>query len=187
MRPRVRQRRDHLSQDEIDRLIAAARALGRHGHRHATMIHLAYRHGFRVTELVQLKKDQVDLDRKILYVRRLKRGMPATHTLHGTEVRELRRVLRESPDPRSPYVFVSERGGPLTRRGFAAMLQRAGEAAGLPLRVFPHMLRHTCGHLLANRGEDTRRIQEFLGHTNIAMTVKYTALAEDRLKDIWGD
>jgi site-specific recombinase XerD len=67
------------------------------------------------------------------------------------------------------------------------MILRAGEEAGLPFPVHPHMLRHTCGFYLANKGIDTRAIQQYLGHRNIQYTVRYTELAPHRFLDFWDD
>ena len=78
-----------------------------------------------------------------------------------------------------------ERGQPFGRMGIARMIERAGEAAKLPFPVHVHMLRHSTGHALANRGMDTRRLQHFLGHASIANTVRYTAMSPDPFKDIW--
>ena len=78
-----RRSREHLTPAEIDRLIAAARRLGRHGDRDAAMILLAYRHGLRVSELVGLRREQVDLRQGLLHVRRRKNGLPSTHPLRG--------------------------------------------------------------------------------------------------------
>jgi integrase len=73
--------------------------------------------------------DQVDLEHALLHVRRLKNGSPATHPLTGKELRALRRLQREQV-AKSPFVFISECGAPLSRRGFQAMLKRADEALG---------------------------------------------------------
>jgi site-specific recombinase XerD len=165
--------------------MAAARS-NRWGHRDATMILVAYRHGLRVSELVDLRWDQVDFEAAVLHVRRVKRGTPSTHPLTGSELRALRRLRRESD--RSPFVFLSERGHPFSAAGFARMLERAAGAAGLDdLKVHPHMLRHACGYELANRGVDTRALQGYLGHRNIQHTVRYTELAPGRFKDFWRD
>jgi site-specific recombinase XerD len=99
-------------------------------------------------------------------------------------MRALRKLQREQ-DPNSPFVFTSERGSPLTTAGFARMLERAGEAARLALKVHPHMLRHACGFALANKGHDTRALQAYLGHRNIQHTVRYTELSPGRFKDFW--
>ena len=163
--------------------MAAAKG-NRWGHRDATMILVAYRHGLRVSELIDLRWDQVDFDRATLAVRRVKNGTPATHPLLGDELRALRRLQREQ-DPKSPFVFTSERGSPFTTAGFARLVERAGVAAGLGFKAHPHMLRHACGFTLANKGHDTRSLQAYLGHTNIQHTVRYTELSSNRFKDFW--
>ena len=126
------------------------------------LVLIAFRHGLRAAELIDLRWDQVDLENALLHVRRLKNGSPASHPLTGRELRALRRLRPEQP--KSPFVFISERGAPFSKRGFQAMLERAGEAAGFDMKIHPHMLRHACGFKLANEGVDTRTIQAYLGH-----------------------
>jgi type 1 fimbriae regulatory protein FimB len=185
-RPNAERRsREHLTPAEIDRLIAAARQLGRHGHRDATMILLAYRHGLRVSELVSLRREQLDLRQGLLHVRRRKNGLPSTHPLHGPELRALRQVLHAYPE--TAYVFVSERGAPMIAATFRKLVARAGEAAKLGMPIHPHMLRHSTGYKLANDGQDTRAIQHYLGHRNIQHTVAYTRLDASRFNDFWPD
>jgi type 1 fimbriae regulatory protein FimB/type 1 fimbriae regulatory protein FimE len=176
--------REYLTDHEIEALMAAARQ-NRYGHRDATMILIAFRHGLRASELVDLRWDQVDLQRAVLHVRRAKQGTPSVHPLTGSEMRALRRLQRERES--GPFVFVSERGAPFTTAGFARMMERAATAAGLKLKVHPHMLRHACGFALANAGHDTRALQAYLGHKNIQHTVRYTELAPDRFKHFWRD
>ena len=174
--------REHLTPTEVESLIDAAKA-NRHGHRDATMILLAYRHGLRAAELVDLRWEQIDFAAATLHIRRVKKGTPATHPLRGDEMRALRKLQRETPA--SPFVFTSERGAPFTTAGFAKMIERAGSAAGLDFKPHPHMLRHACGFALANAGHDTRALQAYLGHRNIQHTVRYTELAPTRFKDFW--
>jgi type 1 fimbriae regulatory protein FimB/type 1 fimbriae regulatory protein FimE len=176
--------REYLTEGEVERLIEAA-GENRHGHRDATMILIAYRHGLRVAELVDLRWNQIELDAARLHVRRLKRGTPATHPLRGDELRALRRLQREQG--RSEFAFVSERGAPFSAAGFAKLIERAGEAAKLRLKAHPHMLRHACGYKLANDGVDTRSLQAYLGHRNIQHTVRYSELSPTRFKDFWRD
>ena len=161
----------------------AAKA-NRWGQRDATMILVAYRHGLRVSELVDLRWDQIDFDHANVHVRRVKKGTPSTHPIRGDELRALRKLLREQA-PRSPFVFTSERGSPFTTAGFARLVERAGEAGGFGYKVHPHMLRHACGFALANKGHDTRALKAYLGHKNIQHTVRYTELSPDRFKDFW--
>ncbi len=177
--------REYLTPDEVEALINAAKRAGRHGHRDATLVLIAYRHGLRVSELIALRWDQVDLKAGRLHVVRLKNGSPSTHPLRGPELRALRKVGREYPD--SCYVFSSERKGPLTTSTLRKIVARAGRLAELPFPVHPHMLRHACGYKLANDGHDTRAIQHYLGHKNITHTVRYTELAADRFNGFWQD
>jgi site-specific recombinase XerD len=99
-------------------------------------------------------------------------------------MRALRRLQREQ-EPKSPFVFVSERGAPFTTAGFARMIERLGKAADLSFKAHPHMLRHACGYKLANDGQDTRSLQAYLGHKNIQHTVRYTELSATRFKNFW--
>jgi integrase len=158
--------REYLTDAEVDRLTEAAKG-NRHGHRDATIILIAYRHGLRAAELVDLRWDQIEMASATLHVRRVKRGTPATHPIQGDALRALRRLQREQ-EPKSPFVFTSERGAPFTTAGFARMIERAGAEAGLGFKAHPYMLRHACGYALANKGHDTRALQAYLGHRNIS-------------------
>jgi type 1 fimbriae regulatory protein FimB/type 1 fimbriae regulatory protein FimE len=156
----------------------------RWGHRDATMVLVAYRHGLRASELVDLRWDQIEFGRGVLHVRRVKQGTPSTHPILGDELRALRRLQREQ-EPKSAFVFTSERGAPFSTAGFARMAERVGTEAKLGFKVHPHMLRHACGYKLANDGHDTRALQAYLGHKNIQHTVRYTELSPTRFKDFW--
>ena len=175
--------RRYLTEREVERLMETARKHSRRGHRDATMVLVAYRHGLRASELCDLQWHQIELPEGRLHVHRVKKGTPSVHPIRGDELRALRRLRRDNPT--DAYVFVSERGGPISRIGFHRLIQRLGEAAGMPFRVHPHMLRHACGYRLANDGHDTRSLQHYLGHKNIQHTVRYTELAADRFKDFW--
>jgi integrase len=175
--------REHLTEAEIERLMKAAQR-NRCGQRDATMVLVAYRHGLRVSELVDLRWDQVDFRTGTMHVRRVKQGTPSTHPIIGDELRYLRRLQREQ-EPKSPFVFTSERGSPFTTAGFARMIERAGKVAKLAFKAHPHMLRHACGYALANKGHDTRALQAYLGHRNIQHTVRYTEMSPTRFKDFW--
>jgi type 1 fimbriae regulatory protein FimB/type 1 fimbriae regulatory protein FimE len=177
--------REYLTSDEVEQLIRAAGRSGRHRHRDATLILVAYRHGLRVGELVALRWDQVDFKQAVLHVVRSKNGTASNHPLGGKEARALRRLRRTYGE--AAHVFVTERAGPMTAANVRKIVARAGRLARLPFPVHPHMLRHACGYKLANDGHDTRAIQHYLGHRNIVHTVRYTELASDRFKGFWGD
>ena len=176
--------REYLTEPEIERLMDAARQ-NRWSHRDATAILLAYRHGLRASELVALRWDDIDFTTSRLHVRRSKGGETAVHPLGGKELRALRRLQRESA--KSLYLFVSERGAPLSVAGYQRMVARAGKAAKFRFLIHSHMLRHSTGYKLANDGHDTRAIQAYLGHRNIQNTTRYTALAPQRFKEFFRD
>jgi type 1 fimbriae regulatory protein FimB/type 1 fimbriae regulatory protein FimE len=176
--------REYLTAPEVERLIKAAKT-NRHGPRDAAMILIAYRHGLRAAELVDLRWDQVEFGRNaVLHVRRVKNGIASTHPLQADEIRALRALMPEGKR-NSPFVFVSERDTPFTTAGFARMIGRAGVAAKFTYTVHPHMLRHGCGYKLANDGHDTRSLQAWLGHKNIQHTCSYTELSPTRFKNFW--
>jgi integrase len=178
--------REYLTESEIDKLIKAAKR-NRWGHRDATMILVAYRHGLRAAETVDLRWDQIEFGRNAsIHVRRVKSGTPSVHPLSADELRALRQIQRDQ-EPKSPFVFTSERGAPFTTAGFARMVERAGIEAGFAFKAHPHMLRHACGYALANKGHDTRALQAYLGHKNIQHTVRYTDMAPTRFKNFWRD
>lgn len=105
--------REYLTPDEIEKLMAAARSGGRYGHRDATLVLVAYRHGLRASEIADLEWSQVEFGRAAtLQVRRAMNGKPAAHPLRRDEIRALRKLRRQFPD--SAFVFATERGGPFT-------------------------------------------------------------------------
>jgi len=177
--------REYLLPAEIEKLIKAAKA-GRWGHRDATLVLVAYRHGLRAVEACELEWSQVEFGRSAaLHVRRAKGGKPAVHPIRGDELRMLTALRKLVPD--SGYVFTTERGTPFTPDAINRLVKTVGKRAKLPLPVHFHMLRHSCGYKLANDGIDTRAIQDWLGHVSITHTTRYTQLATTRFKDFWRD
>ena len=176
--------REHLTETEVDKLIEAAKN-NRHGHRDATMILAAYRHGLRASEICDLRWDQIDFTAATLHVHRVKSGKPSTHPVRGDELRALRKLQREAQ--KSPFVFITERGGPFTTDSFNWLVKRAGQKARFLFQIHAHMLRHATGYRLAGDGHDTRAIQDYLGHKNIQHTVRYTELSPTRFKNFWQD
>jgi len=181
-----RRLREYLTPKEVERLITAAKQRGRrYGLRDATMILVAYRHGLRVSELCALTWDQIDFAHGLMHVRRVKNGMPSVHQIGGEELRGLRALQRD--DTAGRFMFMTERGAPMTPAGFRKFLARLSRAAKFPFPVHPHMLRHATGYKLANEGHDTRSLQHYLGHKNIMHTVRYTELSPERFKNFWKD
>ena len=180
-----RRSREFLTPNEVDLLMVASKKLGRHTHRDHTMILMAYRHGLRVSELISLRWQQIDLTSGLIQVNRLKNGLNSVHPLFGPELRALRKIKRKYPN--TEYIFMSERGSPMTASAFGKIIARAGKIAEIGMPVHPHMLRHSTGFKLANESRDTRSIQQYLGHKNIRHTTLYTELAADKFTDFWPD
>jgi type 1 fimbriae regulatory protein FimB len=178
--------KNFLTEAEMKRFLAAARH-SRHGVRDHVMMLMAFRHGLRVSELVDMRLKDMDLETARLYVRRKKGSLSTHQPIEGDELRALRAWLRlreMRADARSPYLFLSERG-PMTRQAFNYLVAQTGKRAKLRFHVHPHMLRHSTGYYLANRNHDTRLIQDYLGHKNIAHTVRYTRTAASRFEGLW--
>jgi integrase len=151
--------REYLTDAEVESLTEAAKG-NRYGHRDATMILMAYRHGFRSSELVDLRWDQIDFDRATLAVRRVK---------------------QRDQETKSPFVFTSERGSPFTTAGFARMVERAGVEAKLGFKAHPHMLRHACGTPAASPwyrcDHDVVLTRGAFMHDHVRLSLSFLALA----------
>jgi integrase len=152
---------EYLTEPEIDKLMASA-GDGRNPVRDRLLILMAFRHALRVSELVDIRWQQIHLDTATVDIRRAKNGTPGIHGLQGDELRLLRALRREHPH--ADFVFLSERKAPLSVDGAQKLIERLGEAANLPFKIHAHMLRHAAGYALAARGIDTRTLQVFMGH-----------------------
>ena len=180
----ARRLRTYLTRNEVASLLRSSKK-SRHGARNHAMILIAYRHGLRASELVNLRWSDVDLERGTLYCRRAKGSRSSVHPLKCDEETALDRMQRASKTHAGDYVFRSERGERMTRSAFWRVVSQAGERAGLPVHAYAHLLRHSCGYYLANKGCDLRLIQDYLGHKQIQNTVRYTALNPARFAGLW--
>lgn len=180
-------RRKYLTINEMNDILSATSS-GMHALRDSCLFRICFYHGLRVSEACRLTLADVDLHHEIIYINRLKNGFSTTHPLTHNEVKELkswleiRRLYREADEP---WLFPSQKGGHLSRQQVYSLLRKYGHIAGLTIKPHPHMLRHGCGYALADRGIDTRLIQDYLGHRNIRHTVLYTASNAGRFRNIW--
>jgi integrase len=173
-------RRKYLTPDQARRVIAAAGKVGRYAGRNKLLLTLIYKHGLRVSEVVDLRWSDVDLDApkgRTLYVRRLGGSKDGTHTLEYDTVRLLK---RHRADAHGVHVFRSERGGPMSVDAVQVIVKRAGVEAKLKFQVHPHMLRHACGSALAEEGAHARLIQDYLGYKDIRNTDVYSGTSATR-------
>lgn len=178
--------RKFLSSHEVERLLAAI-----FGNQNATrdqcMLLMCYIHGFRISELCNLRLQDLDLNTSRLSVNRLKNGFSVQHPIQKRERVALLGWLAQRPQylgADSDYLFLSRHGSKLSRQHLYRIVRQYGEQAGLDVPVHPHMLRHACGYALADKGVDTRLIQDYLGHKNIQNTVIYTASNVERFRTI---
>jgi type 1 fimbriae regulatory protein FimB len=187
---RNKRRREHLTQDEVDKLLAASKTGSRNPVRDYCILLLMFRHGLRVSELCSMKLTDINLDIKEFHVTRLKGCDSGPHELYNGESPAIKAWLIERAKMNAPEdcdtLFISERRKPLSRCTVWLMITQVAEAAGLEyLSIHPHMLRHSCGYALVNKGTDIRIIQGYLGHRSISSTVRYTKLDSKRFAKLF--
>jgi type 1 fimbriae regulatory protein FimB len=170
--------KDYLDPPEVERLLEATKA-GRHG----VLSLVIYRHGLRISEAITMRLDALNLKQARLTVKRSRNSLSTEQPIEGDELRAIKRYLKTRDDS-LPWLFVSERGQPMTRQAVNYLIREAGERAGLG-RAWPHMLRHSCGFALANNGADFRVIQDYLGHRDPRHTTRYTRTASRRFEGLW--
>lgn len=176
--------RDYLTEDEFRALVESTKR-SRYRWRNTVMLLLMFYHGLRASEVCHLRRRDVDLHHGRIWIPRVKGSLSTEQPLLGEELRALKRYLAQRGPSQLPWLFLTERGEPCTRFGITYVVRTAGRRAGLSVPVHPHMLRHGCGHALANRGYDLRLIQDYLGHRDPKHTTRYTRTAAHRFEDLW--
>ncbi|WP_337050026.1 tyrosine-type DNA invertase [Serratia fonticola] len=184
---RTMTQRKYLTLTEIQSLLDST-LLTAHPKRNYCLIYMSFIHGLRVSEVSRLRISDLDLNEGILQVRRIKNGFSTIHPLLPDEIGIIKawlRIREQSENAASDWLFLSKKGNPLSRQRIYAIIRELSEQARLSISAHPHMLRHACGFALADRGIDTRLIQDYLGHRNIRHTVRYTASNAQRFSGIW--
>lgn len=175
--------KDFLSDMEIKQLLDASKKT-RYPKRNYLLLLMMYQHGLRVTEAISLKRSDVNIKESRIWVNRLKNGLSVEHPISGDELRAVKRYFASRKDG-LPWLFVNERGLPLTRQAVNYIVSTAAGRAELE-NVHPHTLRHSCGFYLANKGYDLRLIQDYLGHRDPKHTAHYTRVVSKRFEKLWG-
>lgn len=177
-----------LSHHDVTALLDLAAVPTPEDLRDRTMLELLYATGLRVSELVMAEEGQVNLE--VGYLRVTGKGSKQRLVPMGEGARQLLQQYVEAARPsllkqrRSRYLFVSRRGGPLTRQAFWKLLRLRAQRAGITQVISPHMLRHSFATHLLEGGADLRAVQVMLGHANIATTQIYTHVERGRLKKV---
>ena len=177
-----------LSVDEVDRLLSQPDARTPQGARDQAMLEVLYASGLRVSELVALPLSAIDAQGGVVRVRG--KGGKERIVPVGERARSCLGIYLSSARQRllgvrrSPDLFVTPRGGRMTRQGFWKLIGRHARAAGIGQRVYPHSLRHSFATHLLERGADLRAVQAMLGHADIATTQIYTHVDRARLKAV---
>jgi len=179
-----------LSLPEVERLLTAPPPGTPAGLRDRAMLETMYGCGLRVSELVSLKSEDVDLRARL--VRPFGKGGKERQVPLGDGVFETltaylaqARPLLLAPHPPTPFLFVTRRGGPMTRQHFLVLVKTYARQAGIARTISPHVLRHSFATHLLSGGADLRAIQEMLGHASVQTTQRYTRVDVARLREVY--
>jgi len=174
-----------LSLEEVDKLLQVPKTDNAKGLRDRALLEVLYATGLRVSELVGLKMDGVNLD--LGFVRCMGKGSKERIVPMGASAAAAVTIYLTARNVRKPtdYVFLNNRGGKLSRSGFWRILQGYGREAGIKKKLTPHVLRHSFATHLLERGADLRAVQTMLGHSNISTTEIYTHVMRERMKEIY--
>jgi len=178
----------YLETEEVEGLLASVDKSTPEGKRDHAMFELAYATGLRVSELVGMELDQVDLEMGCVTVmgkgsreRVVPVGIPASQALRDYLENTRPRLLRST---RCRALFVTRRGGPMTRQAFWKIVKKYARQAGISKEISPHTLRHSFATHLVQNSADLRSVQMMLGHSDISTTEIYTHVAQRRLKQL---
>ncbi|WP_157941201.1 MULTISPECIES: tyrosine-type recombinase/integrase [Arenibacter] len=163
--------KDFLRDAEIELILEASKKT-RYPKRNYLLLLTIYRHGLQVSEATAIKKSDVNIQESRIWVNRLKSGLSVEHPISEDVLSAIKRFLNSRKD-NLPWLFVNERGLPLSRHAVNYIVKVAAIKAKLE-NVHPHTLRHSCGFYLTNKGYDLRLIQDYLGHSDPKHTAHYT-------------
>lgn len=183
----VPKNKDHslkfLNQEQVDRLLSQPLLSSKTGLRDKAILELLFSTGLRVSELVSLNCDQVDLKTREFGVLG-KGGRTRVVFVSKRAANYVGRYLRSRMDKFNPLFIRTKKDARLTARSVQRMIKKYGRLAKLPISITPHVLRHSMATDLLRSGADLRSVQEILGHKNIATTQIYTHITDARLREV---
>ncbi len=177
-----------LTEAEVDSLLEAPTVADPLGHRDRTMLEVLYATGLRVSELVSLKHNQVNLNQGVMRV--VGKGNRERLIPLGDEAVGWLQQFMQGPrveillERQTDYLFPTRRGDRMTRQAFWHIIKRYSKKAGVEKELSPHTLRHAFATHLLNHGADLRVVQMLLGHSDLSTTQIYTHVARERLKEL---
>ena len=177
-----------LTEDEVDALLAAPNVAEPLGHRDRAMLEVLYATGVRVSELINLRMSQINLNQGVLRI--IGKGDRERLIPLGDEAQDWLREFIEGPrveillERQTDYLFPTRRGDRMTRQAFWHIIKRYAKKAGVVKKLSPHTVRHAFATHLLNNGADLRVVQLLLGHSDVSTTQIYTHVARERMKEL---
>ena len=179
-----------LTEDEVDALLGAPNVAEPLGHRDRTMLEVLYATGVRVSELINLKISQINLNQGVLRI--IGKGDRERLIPLGDEAQDWLKEFIDGPrveillERQTDYLFPTRRGDRMTRQAFWHIIKRYAKKASVQKKLSPHTLRHAFATHLLNNGADLRVVQLLLGHSDVSTTQIYTHVARERMKELHG-
>jgi integrase/recombinase XerD len=179
-----------LTEPDVESLLAAPKVAEPLGHRDRTMLEVLYATGVRVSELINLKLDQINLNQGVLRI--VGKGDRERLIPLGDEAQDWIREFIDGPrseillERQTDYLFPTRRGDRMTRQAFWHIIKRYAKKAGISKKLSPHTVRHAFATHLLNNGADLRVVQLLLGHSDVSTTQIYTHVARERMKELHG-
>jgi|TARA_B100002003_G_C14034353_1_gene498511 site-specific recombinase XerD len=164
-----------LSKEEIEQLILATKNIN-----HRLIIQIGYSAGLRISEIINLKWEDIDFNRNLIHIKRAK-GKKDRIVMLSQKVREALQTLSQN---KSGYVFITNRGSKYTQRTIQKIIEKAAKNAQIKKKITPHTLRHSFATHLLEQGTDIRYIRDLLGHSDISTTLIYTKVSNKDLSKI---
>jgi integrase/recombinase XerD len=177
-----------LTEDEVEALLAAPNVTEPLGHRDRAMLEVLYATGVRVSELINLKLTQLNLNQGVIRI--IGKGDRERLIPLGDEAQDWLREFIAGPrveillERQTDYLFPTRRGDRMTRQAFWHIIKRYAKKAGVDKKLSPHTVRHAFATHLLNNGADLRVVQLLLGHSDVSTTQIYTHVARERMKEL---